>query len=99
MKFNSGLKESFDILDFASNIKNNNAQNKKDTEQQFARNPDFVRPMNMRAVVNHINNKYGNSGPNLFSRTLLMIYHEERVSKNYIIGAPPTILMVLLNVM
>ena len=57
VNFNARLKEAFDILDYASGIKNNNAQKKRYIERQVASNPDFVRPMAMQFIVDHINNK------------------------------------------
>ena len=54
--------------------------------------------MAIRAIVNHINNKYNDDGPNFFSITPLMKYHKEKVRKTKTMGAPPTIPMVLLNV-
>ena len=67
-------------------------------KQQVARNPDFVIPMAMQTIVNHMNKKYGDYGPAFFSRTFLMQYHKEKVSKNKTMGTPPTIQMVFLNV-
>ena len=55
--------------------------------------------MDMQYILYHTNKKYGDAVPNLFSRTLLMQYHKEKVNKNKTMCAPPTILMVLLNVM
>ena len=92
------LISAIDFMDDADNIDRKVQRNKKYIEQQETRNPDFVRPMTIRAILREVNATLVN-GDKPISKTKLLRYHNIGLDKRRAVGAPPTISMTLLNCM
>ena len=92
------LISAIDFMDDAENIDRKVQRNKKYIEQQETRNPDFVRPMTIRAILREVNATLVN-GYKPISKTTVLRYHKIGLDKRRAVGAPPTTSMTLLNCM
>ena len=85
-------------MDYADTINWKVQSNNKYIDQQETRNPDFVRPMIIRAIFWEVNAKLVN-GDKPISKTTVLRYHKIGLDICWAVGAPPTISMTLLNCM
>ena len=79
---NDALKEGQELYEYACDVKKKFKQNKKYIEQQVERNDLFIVPLNTRAIVSHVNKKYGVPGDEkVLSKTSLLRYHNEGIKE------------------
>ena len=70
---NLALKSAFKLLDYAEEEKKKVSRNKKYIEDQVKRDPNYIKPLVLRAIVSQVNKEYGtDTVKNPVSRTTLM---------------------------
>ena len=86
------------LMDYADTIHRKVQRNQLYIEVQEKRNPDFVRPMTVRAILREANATLC-PGDKPISKTTMLRYHKIGLDKRRAVGAPPTISTILLNCM
>ena len=70
---NLALKSAFKLLDYAEEEKKKVSRNKKYIEDQVKRDPNYIKPLVLRAIVSQVNKEYDtDTVKNPVSRTTLM---------------------------
>ena len=97
---NMALKSAFKLLDYSKEEKRKASRNKMYIEDRVKEDPNYVKPLGLRAIVNQVNNEYSTDAVEKpIARTTLMRYYKDDMKERKKAGAPPTIPLALLNTM
>ena len=95
---NRALKSGFKLLEYAKEEKGRLSTN--DIKDQVKRDPNYVKPLGLRAIVSQVNEEYGtDTVEKPLTKTTLMRYYNNDIKERKKVGAPPSIPLALLNTM
>ena len=77
---NLALKSAFKLLDYAKEERKKLSRNKKYIENQVKRDPNYIKPLGLRAIVSQVNEEYGtDTVEKPVTRTTLMRYYKDDI--------------------